>query len=1230
MTDDGFFVRANGREDTLECAFTWRGMPAGGAPPLPTGGFVWTEAGKAFFERIQYLAKATGVPEGRELPYASLRATLQARIPGLLLIQYRMLRTKDDRPLFVASGSPDDVLQAANRAVAAWCQLTLLPWATKLAIDDRDVVALEVRAREGGVVARGSDIASDAAEPNALTSEFHEFSDPMLAIAAAQLDGAELFPGLGPVYRIVDGDYGNSISFETWPTPGPKGDDLFSMVAVVSVETRPSSSLPHLVVRAAKRIWCRQFPGPGQLYGRRRISVRVAQRGDDGIPRGVTLSVGLWKGEPSAYVDVQMFEASRSSGTTLDGELGALTKNRGSGASLFVGVPFRYGYYPVPKIETGATLQDQMDLTAVVGGRLQGLGFSASRLREIDVAHPRPDEFHVQATLHNLITHHFGRVAEADVPARVEELFGAPERKARGLEKPAKTVPLGPKVEANRQRLDRAFGSGSAIDLVFLCRREREAEIFRSVVTLLFGDRVRVVRYGIPDGVHGTQKTLDGEVRRTRAQRAAIRRQAWLGLAEQIKAAHPNSPVIVQAAREYDGLEEDTVNKDVGRNTLATVAGCSVQYLLPPGNGRWAEYMHRVQAALYDLLFAHSGLGPVPAAVVAAAFPKATAPSKIVGISIVSQAASRRGRPEGAELAVAFKVDVATGKISGRVGRAVGRSFDAGEFRGLSDTLVRIASAGTTSLGEDAAERRAHFVSFVRSVLDEVAAEDPNALVIVESTGARANWRWLTDGNIGKNVFLEERSATAPKSWEGLRIVRIREGGAGRVGVLKSRSWLPVARDGDARRGAAVEEVYATAIERLVECLPAGTPRARHYLATHGFGMRNRGARGQSAYRDKEGFVSARVKTPKRPSKTPKVLFKRGINPAWDKPSRLPIPLEITVPPSGAGDDEDAIAALVSSLRNGYSHTADGTFLPAPLSFKSKITDYMDRYGTGSEPDPTEPPSDDEFPEAPDDVESDAPAEDVPVGYADIRRWFEGTSDFADSDIPDFEGEGDGADEPPPPTGASRPRRRPSGRRSPPVPSDTRAHRPIPIAESFKMTSTENARAKKRRPVPRAGLRTGFRSRRKAVGDRPLAVGGSTGKSGRGVSRGHPAFRERGRAQDARGPRVDQVGHRFSLARGEAGHGRDAGTIRRRSPLSVLRHRGAAPVPAGYVPRVAEEPDATAILRSVQTSAEGKAPAAPRASTCMCFKRFRSSTSKETSTSCSRTSCRRQEISRGT
>src|SRR5262249_31957008 len=152
------------------------------------------------------------------------------------------------------------------------------------------------------------------------------------------------------------------------------------------------------------------------------------------------------------------------------------------------------------------------------------------------------EEFRLQANLHNLVTHHFGQVAEEEVPARVEELFGAPEKKVRGKVKPVKTVDLEPLRQANRELLDRAFGVGADINLIFVCRRESEEVVFCSVVALLFGDRIRVIRHALPEGVHGTKKALDGESKLTRAQRAVVRRGAWTPLAEQLRAEFPGSP----------------------------------------------------------------------------------------------------------------------------------------------------------------------------------------------------------------------------------------------------------------------------------------------------------------------------------------------------------------------------------------------------------------------------------------------------------------------------------------------------------------------------------------------------------------------------------------------------------------------------------------------------------------------------------------------------------------
>ncbi|WP_187417115.1 hypothetical protein, partial [Streptococcus pyogenes] len=67
-----------------------------------------------------------------------------------------------------------------------------------------------------------------------------------------------------------------------------------------------------------------------------------------------------------------------------------------------------------------------------------------------------------------------------------------------------------------------------------------------------------------------------------------------------------------------------------------------------------------------------------------------------------------------------------------------------------------------------------------------------------------------------------------------------------------------------------------------------------------------------------------------------------------------------------------------------------------------KILDYMDRYGTGADIDDPElelGDGDDE-----DALVASAPHRYEPVGYAETKRWFEGSED-TDDDVPDFDEE---------------------------------------------------------------------------------------------------------------------------------------------------------------------------------------------------------------------------------
>src|SRR5206468_978440 len=81
----------------------------------------------------------------------------------------------------------------------------------------------------------------------------------------------------------------------------------------------------------------------------------------------------------------------------------------------------------------------------------------------------------------------------------------------------------------------------------------------------------------------------------------------------------------------------------------------------------------------------------------------------------------------------------------------------------------------------------------------------------------------------------------------------------------------------------------------------------------------------------------------------------------------------------------------------------------------SKITNYMDRYGTGAFEDAPDPdPIDDSDDRRGEDVVDDAVVPAEVIGYGETRRWFEGAVDVGEEDVPDF-GE-PAADDPSEPT----------------------------------------------------------------------------------------------------------------------------------------------------------------------------------------------------------------------
>src|SRR5258708_24878709 len=153
MSEEEFYIKKQPRDkQTLECALVWRGLPPSVASPIPPVRFGWTETARSLIERVRRLALGSGRPEGKEFPYADLRAALQVRVSGMVLLEGRIFPRDEGDPLFAASGKSADIKSAAHRSVSAWCQLTLRPWAERLGTDCGDIDLLETRALEGALL----------------------------------------------------------------------------------------------------------------------------------------------------------------------------------------------------------------------------------------------------------------------------------------------------------------------------------------------------------------------------------------------------------------------------------------------------------------------------------------------------------------------------------------------------------------------------------------------------------------------------------------------------------------------------------------------------------------------------------------------------------------------------------------------------------------------------------------------------------------------------------------------------------------------------------------------------------------------------------------------------------------------------------------------------------------------------------------------------------------------
>ncbi|MBR0965787.1 DUF3893 domain-containing protein [Bradyrhizobium diazoefficiens] len=940
-----FWIRRRVRQTRSLSALRWNGYAdQHGA----TVSLQWTQAAISLLSAIKRRASQSEDRTGRSLPYATLRSLLEARVSGAVVVSPDLGEPwsgKEPRSFLITSAQdPSDVLLQAGRAVGQWSTDVLYRWAERIDIPLGEVDRIRELAADKRVL-EIRDSSSTSIDPKNLDalSSFPLVKNAARALLVETLTGRELFDGLGPVYRVVSSALGsNSVEFETWPVAREGG--CFSMVCTALIDTAPYSRKPVVRIRASKRVWSNKFPTPNQLFGSSRITLRL-------MSREALVSVGyemrLSKGLP-ATEDIEepaFLAAMLKSSTDFGADLAQAVSQADPGRREFLSVPYRTAYGRT-KIPRGVTAGDQLDLFEKVAQITADCGFEPLPFTEVKKL-KRPEEYHSALTTEMLLNHVASEVRlNALDDEQIERLFGQltgdPGGKDLSAEKVVEAGELLAKVRAaNAARLSRTFGEEQPT-IVFVSRTEEEGRLFKSAVTTLF-PQIVVAEYRLPSGTHGL---FSGGPKRY-ADKFEQRVEAWRELSLAIAAAHSRARVIVQAAKEYAdpsgwARDEDVVNKEAGRYALARFAGANVQYLVPRAPGDAYGYLLRLQAATYDLLFAHSGIAPIPSDALKEAFPDpARRPDFLLGVSIVRTARRRRGGNGGA-LIFAAKVNLSDGKTVARLASSQGTT----SWLPFGDALVEVAKLGAADLGIDRTAAIETFQRFVSDTVKEQVAAGERPMVLFDGSASMGLWPWLNNPKISGLPEFGKEQILDQKTWKELTTVRIRTQSSPRLLTIMTHENKPA--DGS---GAVLVDSHASMSACVIKV--ASSDVGGDYVATHAWERTRKVVRGTSVYRELPGY--RRVK--KEPERKGRMLYRQIRHAPSDEESSLPESINITVANVSPGSDPDKVASLIACMRHGYAHSAMATSLPAPLSFRSKIADYIARHSMEEELDEPTPSS---------------------------------------------------------------------------------------------------------------------------------------------------------------------------------------------------------------------------------------------------------------------------------
>lgn len=890
------------------------------------------------------LRDAAKLNNKKNLPIGSLRLMLQATLDGVFAVDKDLgcEPGRTDPAITLFRGEDDSAVASAICAqLSSWQRDVLEKWAQKEGLGELATrIANAIRPENIILVqSRQKLVDGTKARPNF----------PMIVRQICdRLAGEVLFPRMGPCEIILPRSKNyNSMELMSPPSRPQPGGTAFSMVATVSVNTVPYSDELYFTVSASKRVWAEAMPNGGNTGGR--ATAYVIAPDHPVVP--VTVIRRRVDGETTWDFDDDYAALCIESRNALPANLNkALKEVVHKPGAWWVGLPQLTRLYRrvAPHTVFEADLVDLLDeaesrLAGIIGSKVSFVAHKLELNQKSSVTMLKMTDFGNDLGVAGSAIADGDDESSEDTVGDEDDEPDIGDRETRIVKFRTQCVDV----------LDKVHG-GKKPNLWIIGGSEREQRFIKQAANLLFGDAVGVSLDPLPKDVHGLRRDLPNSEAKSR-ERFATRVEAWKesGLPQAISNYDGPRLVLICAAKKHGFYDEDTVNRRAAIHSICSVAGANVHHLLPieesSSDARAVKnaqaFIHRAQSAMMDVALAHTGYiigsGDFIGRQLGDGRPRA-----VYGIQALRKNSQEYSGETPVVMAVYSRLVLETNITEIRFGYKASSRTQLSPWMKLSDGLIWLGSQRTIQGDEDWLERE--FQPMTSAVLNEINAEDPRAVVLLDWQSLGRLWKELNDANLTGSGRIKLGNADLGNAFPAMSFARLRRGLAAPMGLFaRHEAFYDGRLEGTSRiaTGEVDKDSYFTTKKQLVELNPDSNDDRRHrahFVGVMGYRNTVQLKRGQSCYRISERMT--------KQSQNEGVYSKVPLQPAA-MDAALPSSIDITVMHTPDGTPPAAVATLTMGLRLGYAHYNDWTGLPAPLFFSRKIDDYIIKYPASEETD---------------------------------------------------------------------------------------------------------------------------------------------------------------------------------------------------------------------------------------------------------------------------------------